>query len=783
MSALARIMLDRKCAVTGSDLSLNYVTEGLEKKGAKIFLGHSASNITPDTTVVYSTDIKQENPEYQSALAQNCRMLHRSDFLASLMNGYKGLAVTGTHGKTTTSALLTTVLVEAGMHPSYAIGGILPQLQANAGAGSGEYFVAEADESDGTFLKYSPYGAIVTNIDLDHMNHFGTEEKLEAAFETFMEKVSAKLFWCGDDPRLQKMHPHGVSYGFTEGNQLAISNFKQEGWSCFFDIAFQGKSFKNIQVGLVGKHNALNAAAVFGLAYSLDVPESAIRTALKSFGGVLRRCEKKGAINGILFLDDYAHHPTEIKATLKGIRLAVEEKRLIAVYQPHRYTRIRDCLGTFSDVFEDADEVIITDIFGAGENPIPGVTSEALLEEIKNSTNALCKYVTHDALVDYLVDTLRPHDVVVSMGAGNITRLGSDILENFKSKHPKKLKVGLVFGGRSSEHEVSIRSANYVAEMLNPDYYDVSYFGITKQGTWIEGPEGLKQMALIAAESCETISHDVLEKILACDVIFPVLHGPFGEDGTIQGFFEILGKAYVGCGHASAAIAMDKAFTKNLALQQGIATLPFIAFTAHEWKENKESILQQIESRFVYPLFVKPVHLGSSVGISKVTGSQLLTDAIHFALRHDSKILIEQGIDAREIEFSVLGNGRVRVFPPGEICASGEVYTYDSKYGPQSAKTTARSDLPQHLIEEGMGLAKAAYQAAGCCGMSRVDFFLDKDQKFWLNEINPIPGFTSISLFPKMCEVNGLSGQELINRLIVLAMESKRRKRCIENVS
>lgn len=436
MSGLARILLTKKVPVSGSDLASSYVTEGLTKAGAEVFIGHSAQYVTPSTTVVYSTDIKKDNPEYQAALKLKCPMLHRSDLLSQLMVGYKTLAVAGTHGKTTTTALLTSVLAAQGLDPSYAVGGVIKQWQSNAGHGEGDFFVAEADESDGTFLKYKPYGAIITNIDLDHMNHFGTEACLTDAFRQFASQVesSEHFFWCGDDPRLQNLQLPGVSYGFGENCDLRAVNVVQKGWFTTFDVEWQNKNYFELKSALIGHHNVLNVLAIIGMAKAVGVYEPVLRKALASFSGVARRCEKKGEIDKILLLDDYAHHPTEIKTTLAGIRSAIEKKRLIAVFQPHRYSRTKDCLGTYSGIFDKADEVVITDIFAAGEVPIPGLTYEVVKAEIEKNTTVPCRYVSRKELPQVLGKDLKPDDVMVSLGAGDITKLSGEIMAWWKEK-------------------------------------------------------------------------------------------------------------------------------------------------------------------------------------------------------------------------------------------------------------------------------------------------------------------------------------------------------------
>lgn len=430
MSGLARILLSQQARVSGSDIASNYVIDGLREAGATISIGHASDNVPPGACVVYSSDIKKENPEYQHAIKTGYPLLHRSDLLALLAKPKKTLAVAGTHGKTTTTSLLTTVALERKLDPSFAIGGILPQVQVNARGGKGDFFILEADESDGTFLKYSPFGAIITNIDNDHLNHYGSMESLVEAFKLFGNKVEATdyLFWCGDDPYLPSLGLLGSSYGFAPSCDWRAKNFRQTEWKIIVDIEGDGCLYKDVEVALSGQHNALNALAVFGLSSRLGIDESVLRMSLQSFRGVLRRCERKGEYRGALLLDDYAHHPTEIIATLKGIRSAIQKRRLIAVFQPHRYTRTRDCLGMYSHIFDDADEVWVTDLFSAGELPIPGVSHIPIMKEIEDGETISCCYIPRSQLSGALAAYIQPNDVIVTLGAGDVTKVSGEIV-------------------------------------------------------------------------------------------------------------------------------------------------------------------------------------------------------------------------------------------------------------------------------------------------------------------------------------------------------------------
>jgi len=472
MSALARIILEKRHFVTGSDLAENANTSALSQKGASIRIGHSASYISPEATIVYSSDIQKSNPEFQAAVALKCKMLHRSDLLAMLMQEKKALAIAGSHGKTTTTSLLTMVLEYAEQDPPFAVGGLIQGV--NGRWGSGDYFVAEADESDGTFLSYHPLGAIVTNVGLEHMNHYESEERLHKAFEQFMGQVQdpSLLFFCGDDPHLVKCSQgRGISYGYGPNCMLRITRFLQKGWQTVIDCEFKGKAYQEIMIPLVGEYNALNGLAVFGLCLALGMDEEVIREGLKRFPGVGRRCEKRGEYREVLLIDDYGHHPTEVQKTLFAIREAIGERRLLVIFQPHRYTRLRDHLKKFAKCFECVDHLFVTDIYSAGETPLPGVTVEALIEEIKKQSTIAVSPIPKESAVQEIHGQLRPHDVVVTVGAGDITHFHKDLSRYLESSPPKKYTLGLIFGGKSCEHEISLKSARFVDSSLQRELY------------------------------------------------------------------------------------------------------------------------------------------------------------------------------------------------------------------------------------------------------------------------------------------------------------------------
>jgi len=365
-----------------------------------------------------------------------------------------------------------------------------------------------------------------------------------------------------------------------------------------------------------------------------------------------------------------------------------------------------------------------------------------------------------------------------------------------------KIRVGVLFGGQSSEHEVSLASARSVMGALDPDKYDVVPIGITRQGAWLSSgdpmrelragiePDSMPRLSSVLApdpsgdgraelvqlrpsrNGGQALSAQVGEPI---DVIFPVLHGPYGEDGTVQGMLELAGIPYVGSGVLGSAVGMDKATMKRLFQAEGLPVVPFVALTRAEWEADPDAVLRMAESKLKYPMFGKPGNMGSSVGISKIHGPEEFASALDEAVRYDRRILIEQGVDARECECSVLGNDNPQVSVVGEVVPGNEFYDYKAKYVDDNSDLIIPAELPRHVAEEVRSLALRAFKAIDAAGMARVDFFVARDfSAVWLNEINTIPGFTRISMYPKLWEATGLSYPRLIDKLIGLAIERHR---------
>jgi len=573
------------------------------------------------------------------------------------------------------------------------------------------------------------------------------------------------VFWCGDDARLQALTPKGVSYGFNQGNDLHISSEPIQA-GVRFDIDWNGKQYLGIELSLFGTHNALNGAAVFGLALSLGVAESTIRKAFLEFAGTARRLEWKGSAQAIDLYDDYGHHPTEISTTLLALRNKVLERRIIAVFQPHRYTRVRDLFTEFGRSFSDADLVIMTDIYGAGEAPIDGITGENLFAQM-NLGDKIC-FFPRKELESGVAKLLQPHDVVMTIGAGDVTDAGDKILELVRKSAPK-LTVGLLFGGTSSEHAVSLMSARTFEETIDRSLYNVKLFGLTKNGEWLNGPDALDRLEQKVQPIGPKMTEQILNELTSCDVAIPIFHGQQGEDGMIQGFLDTLAIPYVGCDYRSGALCMQKGWTKQIGAMSGIPTSSFIEMDKTTYFKDPARL--KIDS---YPVWIKPVHLGSSIGVTRVTEPEGVHAAAERAFALDDTLIADKEVVGREIEFSILGNEFIRVAPPAEICKPDLFHSYDKKYGVGASPIEIPAKITESQRKTGELLAIEMYKKAGCKGLARIDFFLDEEGLFWMNEINPMPGFTKTSAFPQAWGACGFSMQKICNELIILAMHRSR---------
>ncbi len=430
MSGIAEVLLNHGFTVQGSDLKVSPITERLEGKGARIFIGQSAENLEGAEVVVISSAIKRGNPELDAARAKNLPVVRRAEMLAELMRLKSNVAVAGTHGKTTTTSMVAALLDAGGMDPTVINGGVIHAYGSNARIGAGEWMVVEADESDGSFNKLPATVAVITNIDPEHLDHYGDFDRLREAFDTFVSNIPfyGLAVCCIDHPEVQALvgritDRRVATYGFSPQADVQGRNLGFENGGAVFDVGLnaEGRTIEGVKLPMTGDHNVSNALAAVAVARHLGIPTTAIKKALAGFGGVNRRFTRVGVVDDVTIIDDYGHHPVEIAAVLKAARQATKG-RVIAVHQPHRFTRLRDLFTAFCACFNDADTVAIADVYSAGEAPIEGISRDTLVGGlIAHGHRRALALAGEEALADFARAECRPGDMLVCLGAGSIS--------------------------------------------------------------------------------------------------------------------------------------------------------------------------------------------------------------------------------------------------------------------------------------------------------------------------------------------------------------------------
>ncbi len=434
MSGIAEILLSLGFPVSGSDLRTSAVTDRLKKLGATIFVGHTAENVRPADVVVTSSAVKQDNPEVVEAHARKIPVIHRSDMLAELMRLKYGVAIAGMHGKTTTTSMIAAVLDAGGLDPTVVVGGRVDLFGSNARAGQSRYLVAEADESDRSFLKLSPILAVVTNLDREHMENYSGWPDVEQCFVDFMNKVPfyGATTACIDDPMLRAILPRVqrrvVTYGESPEADFRLMLLPRQDGKQMFEVNARGIVIGPFQLRVPGHHNVLNATAAVAIAVELGVPPTLIAAGLARFNGVDRRFQTRGVERGVTVVDDYGHHPTEVRATLQAARDA-GYKRVHVLFQPHRYTRTRDLMDDFAAAFTAGDRVEVLDIYAASEPPIEGITAQALVRAMRGAGVDAYYASTWEEAAERLAQVAASGEVVLTLGAGSVSQAGPVVLE------------------------------------------------------------------------------------------------------------------------------------------------------------------------------------------------------------------------------------------------------------------------------------------------------------------------------------------------------------------
>ncbi len=448
MSGIAELLVNLGYKVQGSDIAENANVIRMREKGIKVFIGHAEENVDQARVVVVSTAVKKNNPEVLSARSSRIPVIHRSEMLAELMRLKSSIAVGGTHGKTTTTSLVSAVLDAGGQDPTVINGGIINTYGSNARMGSGEWLVAEADESDGSFLRLPAEVAIVTNIDPEHLDHYGSFDALRKAFDNFIQSIPFYGFAavCFDNQEGQALvgrinDREVITYGFNRQSMVRVENVKaiDDGvtYDVVLDLSKEKRMLKNVFLPMFGEHNILNSLAAITVGVRLGLSDQSIKDGLKNFKGVKRRFTLTGEVDGIRIIDDYGHHPTEISAVLKAARSAVRDKKLIAIVQPHRYSRLRDLFVEFSTCFDEADTVLVTDVYPAGEQPIKDINKLSLATSIaKYGHKSVQALESHDDIPKWVNENCNKGDMVVFLGAGSISLWANELpdqLSNLKN--------------------------------------------------------------------------------------------------------------------------------------------------------------------------------------------------------------------------------------------------------------------------------------------------------------------------------------------------------------
>lgn len=756
MSAIAYVLLKLGYRVSGADLCESETTGRLVQNGATIYQGHSGEHLSDEDAVVVSSAIREDNPELLAARQRGMKVLHRSDVLAALLNRHDGIAVAGSHGKTTTTSMIAYLLEQAGEDPNVLIGGDLAAIGGNAKVGKGRWLVAEADESDGSFLKFRPYVAVVTNIENDHMDHYGTQDEIRKAFRQFLSQVAPNgLAVLGfDSPVVRsvaaELNQPFVSYAVDVAADYTARNITTQGVSTTFEVWHQGRQLGTMTLGVPGRHNVMNCLACIAVGIYAGLSFSRIAAIMPGFSGAKRRFQTKGHESGIWVVDDYGHHPTEIRATLQAAKAATTG-RVVCVFQPHRFSRTQLLAEEFGTAFLPADILVLTDIYAAGERPIPGISGETILREVKRQSGQPVHYCPDfHKLEDCILPLLQSGDLLITMGAGNIYQTGERILQRLAETALEAIKmqgrkIGVVMGGPSAEREVSLNTGQAIMTALREKDYNV-----------------------VALDLAPTRFIDQLRDN-EINVVFNAIHGLFGEDGRMQGVLELMGLPYTGSGVLASAMAMDKGISKRLFEAAKIPTPRYRLLSGGD--KISATLLADILEDFETPFVVKPSTQGSTIGLTIVQEAEELAEALEKAFAYDTEVLVEEFIDGSELTVAILGGKNPRALPVIEIVPNSGLYDYHSKYTKGATEYFVPARMEAETTRRVQEVALGAFKVLKCSGVARVDIRLDPSGHPFVLEVNTIPGMTATSLVPKAAAAAGISFADLCERILLMTTE------------
>jgi D-alanine--D-alanine ligase len=716
MSGLARLLQSRGRQVLGTDAYDSPIVRELASMGIPVRIGHSGENIREGDAVVFSDAIDlKTSPEAERAAELGCSIFRRSQVLGWLLRGKKVIAVTGTHGKTTTTGLIAAGLLAAGQRPTIIIGAEVPEFGGSVVEGDSEWAVVESCEAYESYRDIDPHIAVLTNLELDHIDYHGSWENLLASMKRFLGKVP-------EGGAVITTHDYGAEQAITDLD-VPIKIVGPEQWIS------RGK----IPLAMPGDHSVRNAAIALEACLRTGAKLEDAAKGIAAFRGAERRLQVLREEPQVV-VDDYAHHPTEIRASLQAMRERYPEKRLVVIYQPHLYSRTAGLIDEFADALSDADLVLMTDIYPAREAPMPGISSLRIVEKL--TVPSLYVPSRHE-LARKAAELAEEGDVLISMGAGNIAELPPLLIAELD--RPQSAKIAVLCGGVSAEREVSLHSGKAVAESLRRQGYDAYTVDPTE--------ELLKSGSLSGFVGKNRPDLAVIQ-----------LHGTAGEDGAIQGALTLLGIPFSGSGVMSSAMCMDKEFTKQRLKAAGIRTPQGLVV------RSSEDIRGELAGRLV----VKPNAQGSTAGLTFVDDYSELPQAIETALRYDSEALIEERIEGMEISVPVIGD---KALLPVEIVPASGEYDFASKYLPGGAEEICPARLPDETLSAVQALAVKVHSLMGCRGVTRTDMIITDDGPVVL-EVNTVPGMTETSLVPHSAAASGMSFDELTSWMVKDAQET-----------
>lgn len=713
MSGIARMLRNRGYTVLGTDSTDSVDVSRLREDGIDVRVGHSGVDLQPGDALILTDAIDLKvSPEVLRAEELGLPLFRRSQALGWLLQDKKVIAVTGTHGKSTTTGMLGAALKAAGLEPTIVVGAFVPELGSSILEGKGDWAVIEACEAYDSLRDLDATLVVLTNLEPDHLDFHGDWNSLKARVEHFVNRAEK------------------LTYQAEDSGAVELSD------SCRIEkIGCDRTTFSALggdtgRLRMPGEHNILNAGLALQAAVLAGAQPGIAAGAIEDFSGVERRLQLVFD-EGISVIDDYAHHPVEIKASLQALRSRFPGRRLVVVYQPHLYTRTRDFLPDFSEALNQADFIVMTDIYPAREAPIPGISSARIVEQITKPV----RYVPSRHVLPRAVKRwVKEGDVVVGMGAGNISDFAPAFVQELK-RPERPHHVVVIYGGDSAEREISLLSGNSVAKALQERGYVVSLLDVTE--------------VLLTGGNLSALSGPNRP-----DVAVLAVHGTHAEDGAIQGMLELLHLPYSGSGVQSSSLAMDKDLTKRILRGNDIPVAEGILI----WKPNENTLNA--------PVVVKPNAQGSTVGLSFVETDAELSLAIERALSYGSGALIEEWIRGVEISVPVLED---RALPAVEIVPRSGRYDFAAKYESGGTEEICPARITSDQESQARDLALRSHQALKCRGASRTDIMIDPQGKLYVLEVNTLPGMTSTSLLPKSASTAGMSYGDLCEWIVLNA--------------